>query len=914
MRASLVLMAVLLTAGCGGATEPPGGPPPSTPPAPPPPPPPPPSPVATTLVVHLGDSQEAVPGTAVPVPPAVRVLDAGGQPFPAAPVTFVVDTGGGSVTGATILTGADGVARVERWILGRTEGRNRLRVSSGALPAVTISATARFPRGTNPTVDRTVTVALPAGSPLVVTALEAAGTLGHVPLAPDGTFTLPFFASGPQLAMVLAAGGEPVLMGWIDGGDGIINVRTTAEVLAFFDLGGFRVPSAAARAEVHRQIAGWSSQLVALEQAIAAALQSTGVASLITPAVDAARAALRTTVMVAANTPPIHPGSRIEPTGLQSGLAVDEIGYQKLRVANWYRRRVAVFLDRLAYVPAAGGPEVAEVIRGSEIRLGAANGLQTVAGGFVDIVTGNEAWEPAESRPIPTPLAPPDARVTRYRLIVVGPGGHQNTTFSILTPDQRKALESVSFESVMLEMVLPLLSTAVSGLQEADKYFGDPEILKALSNFQDHFPAEAIEKAVNGDLPGATQAVLKLMVQSEDVQRTFGQLVEKVSAKYLGGIYHPAMSFHVRDRALRLLSRLDVVFGLSDVLLATVQLGSAEKVTAWDILINRSRVKIKEGSVKLNLGDLQPFHAVVLDADGAPGPAFEYRWTTTGTVGQINQPGGPTGTTVPLPGSDVVSYTAGFTNYGTDQVILDAFIRVDGRLEPIGSDTVSVEVVRGQVLLTPRLASLLTGQQETFTVRVEDARLIGGVLSYRWSTTGRYGTLEGLRNGFENNSPSTIYTARSGVEGSDVIAVEVISTEREIRTSLGRTTATVKVEKRKSVFAGTWAFETVSYQAGNNARVCLKAVASFPLVEGATQYTVTQYGGGAGSGLSRVIQPTATTYRPCDGTSYGRNGIDGNAYRYMMAGFNGPAESLGNALAIYQSRFGGLLIEVKVEY
>jgi alpha-tubulin suppressor-like RCC1 family protein len=74
-------------------------------------------PPASALALE-GNNQSATAGTALLVSPAVKVLDAGGNPVPGVSVRFEIQTGGGSVTGGFATTGPDGIARVESWILG----------------------------------------------------------------------------------------------------------------------------------------------------------------------------------------------------------------------------------------------------------------------------------------------------------------------------------------------------------------------------------------------------------------------------------------------------------------------------------------------------------------------------------------------------------------------------------------------------------------------------------------------------------------------------------------------------------------------------------------------------------------------------------------------------------------------------
>lgn len=102
---------------------------------------------AATLVKVAGDAQTATAGTAVAIAPQVRVEDAGGNPVEGAIVNFAVTAGGGSVTGAAVMTDAAGLAAIGSWTLGHAAGGNELTVGvigSSVTPVVfTATATAQ---------------------------------------------------------------------------------------------------------------------------------------------------------------------------------------------------------------------------------------------------------------------------------------------------------------------------------------------------------------------------------------------------------------------------------------------------------------------------------------------------------------------------------------------------------------------------------------------------------------------------------------------------------------------------------------------------------------------------------------------------------------------------------------------------
>lgn len=96
------------------------------------------------LIKAAGDNQQARAGSPVPVAPSVIVTDATGNLVPGVVVTFVAASGGGSVTGASVTTGADGRATVGSWTLG-TVGPNTLTATAGSAGSTTFIATALDP-------------------------------------------------------------------------------------------------------------------------------------------------------------------------------------------------------------------------------------------------------------------------------------------------------------------------------------------------------------------------------------------------------------------------------------------------------------------------------------------------------------------------------------------------------------------------------------------------------------------------------------------------------------------------------------------------------------------------------------------------------------------------------------------------
>lgn len=93
------------------------------------------------------EPQSGTAGSAVALPPSVKVTDHAGNPPTPVLVTFTVTAGGGSLSASSLVaslevaTGADGIATAPVWILG-TVGTNTVQATVGPLQPVTFTANA----------------------------------------------------------------------------------------------------------------------------------------------------------------------------------------------------------------------------------------------------------------------------------------------------------------------------------------------------------------------------------------------------------------------------------------------------------------------------------------------------------------------------------------------------------------------------------------------------------------------------------------------------------------------------------------------------------------------------------------------------------------------------------------------------
>lgn len=95
---------------------------------------------AATVTATSGSGQSAPVATPVSIAPTVMVKDVRANPVANATVTFSVTSGGGSIIGETVMTDANGTARLTSWTLGSLAGTNTVSASvPGIAPAIILA-------------------------------------------------------------------------------------------------------------------------------------------------------------------------------------------------------------------------------------------------------------------------------------------------------------------------------------------------------------------------------------------------------------------------------------------------------------------------------------------------------------------------------------------------------------------------------------------------------------------------------------------------------------------------------------------------------------------------------------------------------------------------------------------------------
>lgn len=909
MRSARLLVLCAILAACGGDSGPvtPTDP---DPPDPPPPPPPVSTAIPATLTAARGDQQDASPAAPLSVAPSVVVKDKDGVPLGGILVRFDVDAGGGTVTGDTVRSSATGEATVGSWTLGPLPGDNRLKATAGTV-STTFTATARL---AVPTVHVAGTVELPDGATIPPASLRVVTGLAEVPVSATGAFDAVLEPGAVSLAMVEAPNGNPILMGWL-GGSSAFSVRSTAQVMAYFDVGAWLSPDTVLHRRAREILAG-QVDLGALEGAIAAALAADpGTMNLNTPDVLQARKTVLASLAadVRLNGPAM---ALINPLGERSGVVVDEVGFRNVSITNNWRRRVVAFVDRVSYRPRGSTNDVDVPAAGAAIRMPAVTPVTSVIGTFIDLLFGNFAWVPVVTPAQSTPLFPVDALSTKYRVTVVGPGRNDpSVTLSQLQAGHRVR---ASVETMLIDFLVPLIDQMLNAKNLANKFGNQAEIDNYVTKFLDLNPEPMLAAMGNGDWKASFNELFKLIFDSGAGQDLF---VEAVLAPYAAerGLSSLRALDAVVERWSRTLAAIEIVATSAAVAQVLRDVSRAEGVLQWDVSVGGAIVKMLPEVAHISQKDIQLFTATVTDATGGgPVPKFMYRWSTTGNFGQLCVAKATSGSncgTVLETENDRATYAPEVLKEGTDQVKVEVFVKEPAVEIAMGEASASITTYGAKVSITPQQVSIKPSASTTFSATVDTELQDGGVLSYVWSTNGTVGSfLFGQTTG-ETSIPSITYVAGEG-EGNDFVTVTAISTKDGKRRELGSATGAVEVKgDDPGVVSGTLTItDPVPLDAG---RQCVAALITIPIPAGTKSLEMHAYGFNDTAFWGKDIKQTFTApfavHKPCSLQGWPTNGELGGVYHFMLTGFAGPANSIGGAIATFQSRFAGMVIDVVVK-
>ncbi len=796
--------------------------------------------------------------------------------------------------------------------------------SEGQSGAVTLTVFPAVPPDPDPELgleatDITVGVELPGGAGIDASQLVVWSALGHeTPVAPT-PFVIPAFEGGPQLAIVLDPDGHPVLFGFVDPDVDMntLSARSTAEVMAFFDVGGFLLqqeligPMARALTE--------DASLGPLEDAVAATLKAAPHhLDVDAPALDAVRSQIAAALLASAD-PDASPDRvvGVNDPGPRSGLRVDPDGLSDVVVRNQFRRRATAYVDRTE----PDGGQVAKV------DISPTRGVTSVFGAITDVgvawLLGKDAgvYTQVNSKPIGVPLVPVDATETKYEVTVVGPGIYVPESGD-LSEARQTELRSLVLKSMVLDFFVPLMTSAIIPMNKEkinaflERTDGASQLTSIINAITSAAP-KAVEAASKGEMRGALYELDEALIKDGNglfqstVMEFFATVAFLVGPDDLSGY----QAFEEGSKVVgEVLGKFDLFLQAQDWARQAIDILSSNQVEVFDVTVAPWTVNLTPASSDVELDDSLQL-AVALQDPPTGVTGFEYKWVTTGAHGVLRTMAGETGKEV-MSTQPQVWYIANDGTTGTDQVTVTVSAILGAGDRPVlgtsNAATVDVKEVQYEIGFVPTEQIVRGGEAVDFQVTIDPTPENGAFYSY--GTSGEHGSIFPAAGSLSGLSTVT-YTANVADEGTDNITVEVFGDDGT--TSLGTAMATVIVEPpQPRMISGNWDYHQEFYtDEFGNPRVCIAAYIEFPLQEGATTYAMhahsfndTAYWG------TDITRNFSTPFPPPSENCGVSIGSDGSSYKFFLSGGAGPASGAAGQVSAMESRFSGMVVDVTVYF
>ena len=232
----------------------------------------------------------------------------------------------------------------------------------------------------------------------------------------NGSATPRIWAAGPTLTFVLGPDGEIVLAGFLASDTTSLSTRSTAQALLYVATAGFALPPELvgdALEALARQPA-CDQFTTDLDAALAGGAADLGAIDVVQQLRNAV--ATIVTAGAASQSITVDPGPRDRRSGLTMEGAHGQT--EVATVTNYFRRRVTAFTRSTGYTPASGQGFTPLEGAWRMDRISPVDGFTSVIGSALRLWRGQGLFNLA-SKNVPAPLAPADAKATRYETVVV---------------------------------------------------------------------------------------------------------------------------------------------------------------------------------------------------------------------------------------------------------------------------------------------------------------------------------------------------------------------------------------------------------------------------------------------------------------------------------------------------------------
>ena len=617
-----------------------------------------------------------------------------------------------------------------------------------------------------PTASFNGTVVLPSGIALTPNQLTIMTSIGSVTPQANGSFTLPIYALGPQMAIVNSPAGNPMLMGWLDATHTTISAGTTAEVLAYYALGGSGMLTLSDRQTLEASIMT-ASGLPALTQVVSSELVANPNAfahldTNLKTALDSFFTSLTGIIPQIA-----RPGTGVakpqdilvnpSPGTQQSGQSVQQLPPFEADVVNYFRRRSHAFVTRVSDNFGSGVQQ--DPLDFGEFDVSPAIGLTGgVTGTITDIFNayyGNQptAYGPLTSDPFSIPLTT-NSQTTTYSVVIVGPGA-PNSVSNGLTAAQASAQVQVAVGGFVTDALIPFCANFLFGSNFLPANFGGVQatastafmaafrnnltndFLNYLSNaptLQAQISAGQYGQAMAGLFnAGASGGAIQALTTQAALQSANSPLATAGFSSAIG-------SFNIALQAA------GGALQFFDSAVYAKQILQSNAADQWTLTVTPQKVTLSPLSTTLPQTGGTGFQLLTLALPGVDSlSGYSFLFTNTAAAGDLSAIQGPGQGTSFCTAFSQVHYTVRplpvLTSTTTDTITAQAFSGPGCRTANlVGNASATVAVASTGVNITPGSATIMQQGPGSVGLTASTATTLPTPHTYLWTLVGTSGS------------------------------------------------------------------------------------------------------------------------------------------------------------------------------
>lgn len=627
-----------------------------------------------------------------------------------------------------------------------------------------------------------VTLQLPDDAGVDLSSCHLQSYLQPFDVSNDGKSKAVLTEDGRTLAILFDDSDNPVMMGFIREGHTGISVRSTLEAAYYFSLGTVFLPEEI-KTSYFEKSEGLIEERGLEEQAgnlLAASpstwLTSESFANLITEDLDKIRSEREEL--------DLSSKLLINDGGFKSGLQLEEADFQNVNVANTYRRRAHAFLYKAKSTDLSGMTttlinDVGEENAGSlkDVNVSPTQAIRETLGVIQDYAGGTGiAFFRTNSDPLSVPLSENEKEAI-YKIRVVGPSPFP----AKLTDFEDNIHSQLEYETLGYDFLLPVVLDVVGGSEVLKDI--DEKKFKAVVSFVQLAATSisAVNQPLNqGDYGTAFKELIFAMLNNQ-----LSGKVEDMVKGVVDGIISQATKSGITVKNaeqikknsaffLKALGKIDLFLKITDYARITSGILNSNMVEEWEVKSTRSKVTLTPRDITTSPYLRNYIKATIQDNELSQGQFFEFKWSTTGKYGVLQDDQGHNGLSFSNTGTDNNREVYYVSNVNDDQLPEDAidkigvevFVKETGK-DPIsiGNDTVSIKINSYKYQIKPTNITVQGGTDVVLKLLRGDGTedlSNNPALDFKvvWTTPGTYGLFYGSSdNMYAYNSNSMSYSA-----------------------------------------------------------------------------------------------------------------------------------------------------------